>query len=129
MRRSLSLLLAALALGGCAQLQAVQGFSVSQNALDVARNGYNTAFLTPAANYRRLGFCATGSRWTLQHPCADRAIVTKLRQADAIVAKGFNDVQAMIRAGDNTGAQAAFTSLQTAISTAEGLVALTAPGA
>lgn len=117
-------------LAGCQQLQTIvqglqagQAFTVTQSELDALRSGYDAAFLTPAAHYRSLGFCKTGTVATLAAPCADRTVVAKLVQADNVVAQEFSDVQAMITGGDNTGLQAAYTTLQSGVTTAEALIA------
>ncbi len=126
MKRVLFAIAAALALSGCAAISAIQSgqsFVVSQNALDAARSSYDAAFLTPAAHYRQLGFCATGTTFTLAKPCADRSVVAKLVAADATVSAEFKTVQGMISAGNNSGLSAAFTTLQDSISTAEALAA------
>lgn len=104
-------------------LAACSSLTSAQNNLDVARAGYDAAFLTPAKNYRQLGFCATGTAATLAKPCADRAIVTKLVAQDTTVAKAFADYQAQITSGNTIGANAAFQTLQIAISTAEATAA------
>lgn len=113
-------------LSGCAAIQAIQAgsnFVVTQNELDAAKSGYAGAFLTPAAHYRNLGFCKTGTVATLALPCADRAIVAKLDAANKAVVAQFAAVQAMIAAGDNSGVAAAFTTLQGLIATAESILA------
>jgi hypothetical protein len=93
--------------------------NVSQQNVDAARAAYDAAFLTPAAHYRQLGYCASGTVATLAKPCADRAIVAKLRAEDQAVQAAINDLQAQINSGNTTGAMAAFQLLQTAIQTAE----------
>ena len=110
MRNILLLGLAAVSLAGC---------NVTQNQIDSARTGYDAAFLTPAAHYRNLGFCATGTAATLAKPCADRAVVAKLVAEDNAVKVALANLQAQVASGNTAGASAAFSVLQTAISVAE----------
>lgn len=111
--RKFLFLVPVLALGACLSTPSLQ------NSLDAARTGYDAAFLTPAAHYRQLGYCATGTVATLAAPCADRAAVAKLQAQDAIVEQAFSSLQNQINSGNTAGANAAFASLQIAISTAE----------
>lgn len=111
MRKLLIIGVAALELAACNQ-------NVLQNNLDTARAAYDAAFLTPAANYRSLGYCATGTVATLAKPCADRTTVVLLRSENATVINAFNAWQAQIDAGNTVGANAAYTALQTAVAAA-----------
>ena len=115
---------------GCAAIQefkdgiaAAEGYTITQKALDDAREGYNATFLVSAANYRKLGYCASGTKATLAKPCADRATVAKLQAADAVVNVAFNNLQSMITSGNNTGLAASYSTLQYAIQTAEQIAA------
>lgn len=116
-------LVGAAGLAGCAstvsQIEAGTSFTVTQNELDAARSAYDAAALTPAANYRALGYCATGTVATLAKPCADRTLVAKFQKADAAVSNEMNTVQGMITAGNATGLTAAYNTLLGLISTAE----------
>lgn len=121
-------LLLATSLGGCGtvatisdQVSAATSFTVTQNELDASVAAYDAAVLTPAANYRNLGFCATGTVATLAKPCADRTIVAKFIAADAAVLKEKKAIQAMITAGNATGLSAAYATLLGLVSTAEGV--------
>ena len=115
---------------GCAAIQefkdgiaAAEGYTITQTTLDDARTAYNAAFLVPAANYRNLGFCAAGAKATLAKPCADKPTVDKLKAADAVVSVAFDNVQAMITSGNNSGLAASYSTLQYAIQTAEQIAA------
>ena len=117
-------------LAGCATIDELksaiagaEAFTVTQKALDDAREGYNATFLVSAANYRKLGYCASGTKATLAKPCADRATVAKLQAADAVVNVAFNNLQSMITSGNNTGLAASYSTLQYAIQTAEQIAA------
>lgn len=116
------IILAVLALGGCSTLGGLSDFNITQNEVDTLRSSYDAAFLTPAAHYRQLGYCKAGTSWSLAKPCADRAVVAKLRAADATVANEFNLVQGMITSGQSSGVSAAFTALESAVTSAESLV-------
>lgn len=111
------------ACGAGSTLGALSGFTVTQSQLDAARSSYDAVVLAPAANYRALGYCATGTSATLQKPCADRAIVAKFVAIDKAVAADMNSVQAQITAGANTGVMAAWSDLQTQIAAAKAIVA------
>lgn len=118
------MLLGTAVLGGCSadiipQIEAGTSFAVTQNELDATRAAYDAAVLTPAANYRQLGYCASGTSATLAKPCADRALVAKFQAADKAVATEMNAVQSMITAGNATGLTAAYNTLLGLISTAE----------
>jgi len=99
----------AIALSGC----------VTQAQVDAAREAYDAAFLTPAAHYRQLGYCAAGTVATLAKPCADRAVVAKLQAADAAVAQAIAYIQAQMIAGQATD----LGVLTAAVASAESLVA------
>jgi hypothetical protein len=111
------LLLFSLALGGCLST------TVSQAQLDAARATYDSAFLTPAARYRQLGYCATGTTATLARPCADRATVAKLRAVDGQIHAAFTALQSEVTAGGGSTVVSDFSALQSLISGAETLIA------
>lgn len=133
MRKLAFILVAALALAGCnpsnfgsisAGVSQVVNAQVSQNQLDTARSAYDGAFLVPAVHYRELPLCKKGVVATTSNICAERAKVLKLQAADLVVQKGFDDVQVMVTAGRAGGSVVdAWNLLQSAISTATGLVA------
>lgn len=95
---------------------------ITQNEVDSTRATYDSA-MSVAAHYRQLGYCKTGTVWTVALPCADRTLAAKIQAADAAVAKGFNALQAQVTSGNTTGAQAAYATLQTLITAAEALTA------
>jgi uncharacterized membrane protein len=105
----------------------VSSLSISQSQVDALRSTYDAAVLTPAAAYRQLGYCKTGTSATLAKPCADRALVAKLQAIDGQVAADFNTTQALINSGNNTGLSAAYSLLQQAIVSGETLAATLAP--
>lgn len=127
MRKLLVAVFLAGVLTGCATetklFQQAESFTITQASVDGLRAGYDGAFLTPAAHYRQLGYCAAGKAATLQRPCADKAIVGKLRAADNAVQDQFVQVQGMIDAGQNSGLGAAYETLKGLIQTAESVAA------
>jgi len=104
-----ALALACVTLAGC----------VTQAQVDAAREAYDAAFLTPAAHYRQLGYCAAGTTATLAKPCADRAVVAKLQSADAAVAAAIIGVQTQMVNGQATD----LGVLTVAVANAESLIA------
>lgn len=110
-----------LAISGCSTLSTLSGTSITQSQVDIARNAYDGAFLAPAARYRQLGYCATGTLASVAKPCASRTVVAQLQAADQTVEGAFNAVQAQITAGNTTGLSAAYSTLTTAIAAAENL--------
>jgi hypothetical protein len=127
--KALGASLAAIMLSGCAGTVArfeeaykvASGLTITQNQFDLAHNGYDAGFLVPFNAYVHLGICHPGVQFTLANPCADRAVVIKLRAKDRVVADEFATVQAMIKAGNNTGIEAEWAFLQSAITSAEQL--------
>lgn len=111
----------ALPFAGCSTLSTLSGTSITQSQVDVARNAYDGAFLAPAARYRQLGYCASGTFATLAKPCASRTVVAQLQAADQTVEAAFVAVQAQINAGNTTGITAAYSTLTTVIAAAENL--------
>lgn len=119
--------LAALTSSGCSSTQwadfktkiaAINNFAVTQSQLDGATATYNGTSLAALHRYALLPRCAVGAKFTLSTPCHDPAILKKWSQADLDVDAGFTKTQAQITAGNNSGAVAAWTLLQTALSTA-----------
>lgn len=102
-------------------IQAVGGFSVTQSQIDAARATYDATFLTPAARYRSLPTCKSGQTF-LKNQCKDNSIVLQLQASDKTVESAFNQMQALVNSGNNSGLVAAYQTLQTAISTAQGLL-------
>lgn len=121
--RAAAIALVAISLGACSTIQAINGLSISQNQVDAARNTYDGTILVPLAKYASMPRCAPGTKMTIALPCHDKALLKKLRDADRAVAKAIDDTQDMVTSGNNTGAVAAFKTLQTAITAAQGLVA------
>src|SRR5262249_12095998 len=122
----------ALTVSGCAGLQqtwqVIQGYAITQGQLDAARSTYTGTVLVPLHKYASFPRCGGGVTFTLALPCHDAVMLKKLRNADKVVAKAFDDTQDLITSGNSSGAVAAWQSLQTAISTARGLVAAAGGG-
>lgn len=111
----------ALAGGGCSTLQAVGGFAITQNQLDGAESTYDGTSLASMDKYAALVACKSGQSFTLQVPCHDKAILKQWRDADKSVATAFSNTQDMITSGNNSGAVAAWDTLQTALNVAKGI--------
>lgn len=122
-------ILAAAYLGACAQLSqtvdAVRGVTITQQQLDAAQNTYDGTSLVSLDKYSGLIRCKTGQKFTLQVPCHDRKLLKQWRGVDQSVATAFNKTQDMITSGNNTGAVAAWNSLQTALQAAKDIAAAT----
>lgn len=120
---------AALYLGACAQLtqtvNAVRGVSITQQQLDAAQTTYDGTSLVSMDKYAALIRCRTGQKFTLQAPCHDRKLLKQWRGVDQSVAVAFGKTQDMITSGNNTGAVAAWNSLQTALQAAKDIAAAT----
>lgn len=114
---------ALLGVAGCSTLSTLSSASVTQSQLDATMSAYVGAFLTPAATYRQLGYCATGTSATLAKPCADRAIVAKLQASNAAVQTAFAAVQGIITSGQTSGLVAAYGLLEADITAADSIAA------
>lgn len=127
MTRIFSILLLAVALSGCASLndkiKAVSGFAVTQSQLDAAQSTYDGTSLVSLDKYAALPRCKTGQTFKLTVPCHDRAILVNWRNVDKSVAQGFANTQMSIASGDNTGAVAAWNTLQNALNVAKQIAA------
>jgi hypothetical protein len=126
---SMALIGLLLPLGGCVTtgagqvLSAAAGFTVTQNELDGARSTYDGAVLVPLKHYAVLPRCPRGQSISAAAPCHDKALLKKMRGADSAVERAFNSTQAQITSGSNSGALAAWNTLQTAIEAAKSLIA------
>lgn len=128
MKRLIPLILV-VGLSGCSALNtagnavsAAVNFTVpTQTTVDGLRASYDAAFLVPAAKYRQLGYCASGTIFTLALPCASKTVVAQLRQIDTDVGNEFNAVQNQINSGNTTGLSAAYTTLQGLVTNAENI--------
>jgi hypothetical protein len=120
--------LVALSLGACQSIQAIQGFTVTQGQLDAAQNTYDGTVLAPLHKYAALKACPAGQKFSLTAPCHESALLKQIRAGDKVAAKAFSDTQDMITSGNNTGAVAAYKSLQTAVQTVQGLIAVSGAG-
>ncbi len=129
---------AALALAGCnpqsgfpnlaagvgTVIGAVANAKITQEQLDAARATYQAVFLVPAATYRRLPLCARDVRTSLRNQCAQRSVVLKIQQVTLTVRASFDRMQSLVDQGaSGEGVQTAWTALQTAIGTAQGVAA------
>lgn len=105
----------AVTLGGCQSFQAIQGYTITQGQLDGAENTYDGTALATLKTYASLPRCAAGTAFSINNRCHDAALLKKMRNADAAVADAFNATQDQITSGNNSGAVAAWKTLQTAI--------------
>lgn len=122
----------AMPLGGCDvapqlvdlsnKVNAIAGYSITQDQFDAVRSGYKGTFLALAANYRELGRCAPGTSFSISNRCRDNDVVRQLRTTDAKILDMFNKVQAQLDAGNTEGALALYATLKTTINTAISLV-------
>jgi hypothetical protein len=87
------------------------------------RLAYDTAFLIPATNYRRLGLCLGDTKSTFANPCAERAIVIKLQRADRAVQVALDNLQSFQLAYPTLDASAYIGAATRAISTAQQILA------
>lgn len=120
--------LVALSLGACQSIQAIQGFTITQGQLDAAQSTYDGTVLSPLHKYAVLPACAASQTFTLAAPCHDKAMLKKIRAGDRVAAQAFSNTQDMITSGNNTGAVAAYKSMQTAVSSVQGLIAASGAG-
>lgn len=133
MRSILAVAALCLALGSCAALNSINDFTISQNTIDTAMSGYDTAFLAPAKNYRTLydknACTGTDTVTNANGICAQKSIVLKLQAADKVVEDALTQVQnqlnACTAAGQSScsGISTAYSTLKTAISAAEQIAA------
>jgi hypothetical protein len=114
--------LLALSLGACSTISAVQGFSITQGQLDAAQNTYDGTALSTLKSYAGLPRCAPGTGFSLTNRCHDAALLKKMRNADVAVSTAFNATQDQITSGNNSGAVAAYKTLQTAIAAVEKII-------
>ena len=98
-------IIAALALGGCAALTGTVPLP-SLASVYKARLAYDTAFLPAAVNYRRLPLCADGTHFTLAVQCSEKSVVIKLQKADKTAVKALDDAEAFVRSHPGTNASA-----------------------
>lgn len=117
-------------LGGCATFQnikdgisAAANFKVTQNQLDGARNTYDGTVLATLKNYALLPRCAPGTGFSITNRCHDKALLKRIRNADAAVAAAFDATQDQITSGNDSGAVAAYQTLQTAIDAIKQIIA------
>jgi hypothetical protein len=115
MSKLIPALLLALALAGCSTLQAVNGYAVTQGQLDGTQNAYDGTALATLKGYAGLPRCAPGTAFSLTNRCHDKALLKKMRNADAAVSAALNATQDQITSGNNSGAVAAYNTLQTTI--------------
>lgn len=132
MRKLLAGALVALAvtIGGCAQLQSIKdgisaaaNFKVTQNELDGTRNTYDGTVLATLKSYALLPRCAPGTAFSISNRCHDKALLKQMRGADKAVAAAFEATQDQITSGNDSGAVAAYKTLQTAIDAIKGIIA------
>jgi hypothetical protein len=124
MKRILLVISFAFSLGGCATVQAINGFSVTQGQLDAAESVYDGTVLAPLHKYAALKACTAGQTFTPANPCHDKVLLKRLRAGDKVAVKAMSDTQAAITSGDNTGAVAAYNTMKTAIDAAQSLITI-----
>jgi hypothetical protein len=131
-----AVMLMAVSLAGCAVydniktgLSAAAGFTVTQNQVDAARSTYDGTVLVPLAKYASFPRCAPGKPISLTNLCHDSALLKQIRDGDKVAGAAFDKVQDMITSGNNSGATAAWTSLQTAMDSVKALIAVARGGA
>ena len=121
---ALTLIAFAAPLGGCFEtFQAINGFAVTQGELDGARNAYDGTALPALAGYARLPRCAKGTAFSINNRCHDAALLKRFRDDDVTVADAFNKVQDAITSGNNSGALAAWNTLQNALAIVKKIIA------
>jgi len=118
----LYIILTAISLAGCATngtlgtiTSVANNFVVTQSNLDSARNSYDGTALATLKGYSALPRCPKSTGFTVANPCHTRNLLVRMRNADNQVDIAFNKTQDQITSGNNTGAVAAWNSLQTAI--------------
>lgn len=136
MKRIFLIAALALSLAGCAAIDNIKsafsaagGFTVSQKQLDAARSTYDGTVLVPMAKYATFPRCPAGTTISITNLCHDRALLKQLRAGDKVASTAFDKTQDMITSGNNSGATAAWSSLQTAIESVKALVAVARGGA
>lgn len=123
--KKILIILMAISLAGCAGpnpftvISAASGYTITQNELDGARNSYDGTFLATLKSYAVLPRCLKGTGFSLTNRCHDRTLLKKMRNADSAVATAFNSTQDQLTSGNNSGALAAYMTLQTAIAAAK----------
>lgn len=122
MKRLLPVLLLAVALVGCTTIKAVQGFAITQGQLDGTQNTYDGTALATLKTYATLPACVNGTAISINNRCHDKVLLKKMRDADKAVANAFSATQDQITAGNNSGAVAAWNTLQTAIGTIKQII-------
>lgn len=88
------------------------------------RNGYDAAFLVPAANYSSLKRCAAGVSFTVAAPCSEVAVIKKLQQVDKVAEKALNDLQSFTISNPTLDASAYLSAARIAISNAENVISV-----
>jgi hypothetical protein len=122
----------ALTLAGCAKgpswgqitagVAAVENFKITQSQLDGARSAYVAGFLVPAAAYVKLPRCPAGATTSFSNQCSEQSKVDKIKTITAAMKQNFAAVKANMAAG-GSGLSAAWTLLQSGLSTATALMA------
>ena len=114
-------------LAGCAGLtqtiQAINGYAITQGTLDATRNSYDGTALAALKSYAGLPLCAPGKSFAVAAPCHDKALLKRMRKADAAVDIAFDAVQDQVTSGNNAGAVAAYKTLSTAIDAVKKIIA------
>ncbi len=119
-------LAAALFLANCSaaaqRLEAITGATITQSQVDTARNGYDAAVLAPLHRYALLPKCKAGQTFLVNN-CHDAAWLKQIRGVDRTVGRDFDSVQALMKDGNVSALQTAWSILTDAITTAKTQVA------
>lgn len=132
MKRAAILLLAALALGGCAKelsdIQRTVATVTTQVTNPIGRNQLAQAEATyqliggVILEYRKLGFCRRGqSASTLQ--CASRSVYLQLQKIDEQAYTALKAMRAFVRNNPTISAAGSLAAIQDALSQARGVIA------
>lgn len=121
MRKHFAVALICAALAGCAAgstLGSLGSFTVTQKMVDDAVTVYGTSEAIAVA-YLKLPRCGTPE----VQPCARHTTVAVIKADDAAIYKAIHDTQAAVSSGNNTGAVAAYNTLQSALTAYQSLTA------
>ncbi len=125
---ALALLVVPVGLAGCATVSKIEAAANAQNPAGLKqvyslRATYTATFLNFATAYRSLGICPAGVQFSVQRPCAERAIVLKLQAVDAAAKIAMDNAEAFARKYPNQlGTSGLYDAAVTAVSTASQVI-------
>lgn len=108
-------LAASVALGGCASQGLQLNSQVSLNTLDGVVGVYGTALSAERA-YKALPLCKTGTKFSAANPCAQRSIVVRLQNADAVAIAAITRANAFVKAYPTVDATNVISAAASAVS-------------